>query len=159
MSGPRTDSVPGDAGGRLRSVPRPGQTTVTLHIPAVAELWMLSRMVAGALASRLDFSFEELEDLRLAIDELCTLCAVGSSSDATLGLIFTVDADTIRVDCEVSPVGVGNGGRTAASIDGIEPHLSERILDALVDDHGVEVFPPGARRGWMTKQRGRAAGL
>jgi hypothetical protein len=157
MSGSLTDPLPGANGGRVRSAPRPGETTVTLHIPALAELWVLSRMVAGALASRLDFSFEELEDLRLAIDELCTLCALGSSSDATLELTFTVDADTIRVDCEVSPVGVGNGERTAASIDGVEPHLSERILEALVDDHGVEVFSPGTRRGWMTKQRGRAA--
>jgi serine/threonine-protein kinase RsbW len=151
MSGPRTGRVPAVAG-------RASETRVVLTIPALPELWLLSRMVAGALASRLDFSFEELEDLRLAIDELCTLCALGSSPESTLELTFTVYAESMRVDCEVSPVGVEAGERAAGSLNGIEPHLSERILDALVDDHGVEVFPPGARRGWMTKQRGRAAG-
>ena len=44
---------------------------VELTIPVRADLVVLARLTAATVASRADFDVEEIEDLRLAVDELC----------------------------------------------------------------------------------------
>ena len=44
---------------------------VTLSIPVSADLLVLVRLTAATVASRAGFDVEEIEDLRLAVDELC----------------------------------------------------------------------------------------
>ena len=44
---------------------------VELTIPVKADLVVLARLTAATVASRADFDVEEIEDLRLAVDELC----------------------------------------------------------------------------------------
>jgi len=47
---------------------------VTVRIPARAEWVAVARLAASAVASRLDFSVEDIEDVKLAIAEACTIC-------------------------------------------------------------------------------------
>src|SRR5579859_6659783 len=47
------------------------QDEVRLAVPAMPEFLRLARVTASGLASRLGFTFDQVEDLRLAIDELC----------------------------------------------------------------------------------------
>src|SRR2546425_981063 len=44
---------------------------VRLAVPATPEFVRLARVTAAGLASRLGFTFDDVDDLRLAIDELC----------------------------------------------------------------------------------------
>ena len=44
---------------------------VGLSIPSGADLLVLARLTAATVASRAGFDVEEVEDLRLAVDELC----------------------------------------------------------------------------------------
>ena len=120
---------------------------VELALPVRPELWVLARMSASAIASRLDFGFDAVEDLRLAIDELCNSCAAGSSAESRLRLEYRWDEDTIHVACEVAPI----GPIASTATDTLD--LSARILDALVDDHGIEPVDDDRRRGWLTKRR------
>lgn len=134
--------------------PEPGGTAiestadhVELRLPVRPELWVLARMSASAIASRLDFGFDAVEDLRLAIDELCNSCAAGAAPDSRLQLHYRWDEDTIHVACEVAPIGPISSG----AADTLE--LSARILDALVDGHGIDPSDGGRRKGWLTKRR------
>jgi serine/threonine-protein kinase RsbW len=47
---------------------------VQLQIPAKAEWVAVARLAAAGVASRLDFSVEDIEDVKLAIAEACTIC-------------------------------------------------------------------------------------
>ncbi|MBA2438406.1 MAG: anti-sigma B factor RsbW, partial [Acidimicrobiia bacterium] len=44
---------------------------VRLVMPATPELLRVARLTAAGLASRLGFSFDEVEDVKIAVDELC----------------------------------------------------------------------------------------
>lgn len=120
---------------------------VEMLLPVRPELWVLARMSASAIASRLDFGFDAVEDLRLAIDELCNSCAVSAASESRLRLEYSWDKDTIHVACEVAPI------TDEPKVGGDTLDLSARILDALVDEHGVGPVEDGRRHGWLTKHR------
>ena len=108
--------------------------------------------MTSAVSARAGFDIEELEDLRLAVGELCLLTLEGSDEgQGDLRLELTVLAEAIGVKCTLagatgaaSAVG-GNGNETA--------QLSVQILDALVDEHGREQ-QDGSVRAWLRKRRG-----
>src|SRR5256885_16875050 len=46
-------------------------TEVRLAVPATPEFLRLARLTVAGVASRMGFTYDEVEDLRIAIDELC----------------------------------------------------------------------------------------
>ncbi len=62
---------------------------VELSIPVTADLVVLARLTASTVASRSNFDVEEVEDLRLAVDELC-VSMVHDRTDGRLTLRFTL---------------------------------------------------------------------
>ncbi|MHB8329750.1 MAG: ATP-binding protein [Acidimicrobiales bacterium] len=132
------------------------QDRVELSLPVRPDLIFLVRMTAAAVASRADFGYDQVEDLRLAIDELClTLCGE-ESSDGRIQLLFRWSDDDVEV--------VGTHARdddgdraTLRDLAVARPgnELSERILDALVDEHGTDVVG-GSRRAWLRMRRRQA---
>lgn len=107
---------------------------VRLVVPAAPEYLRLVRLTAAGLASRLGFTFDEVEDLRIAVDELC-FHLLGDNDDGevppdeprTMDLVYSAGPDFITIS-----------GTTGLSGSVPEPsELSEQILDALVDEHEV----------------------
>jgi serine/threonine-protein kinase RsbW len=122
-----------------------GTTSVDLSIPVQADLVILARLTAATVAGRAGFGVEDIEDLRLAVEELC-LSLVDPTSDGRLHLTFECDDSAITVECVLeSKEGHGRSGDDADD-------LSLRILDALVDDHGRELGG-GQPRAWLRKRR------
>lgn len=122
---------------------------VELTFPARGDLIVLARLVTSAVSARAGFDIEELEDLRLAVGELCLLTLEGSDEgQGDLCLEVTVLSEAIGVECTLAGatgVASGNGNETA--------QLSVQILDALVDEHGRE-RQDGSVRAWLRKRRG-----
>jgi len=128
---------------------------IELKFPARGDLIVLARLVTSAISARAGFDIEELEDLRLAVGELCLLTLHGSDERyGDLCLELTVLGDAIGVVCTLE---------RAAATDVPAPEgdeiarLSEQILDALVDEHGRE-SQDGSVRAWLRKCRGGHAG-
>jgi serine/threonine-protein kinase RsbW len=126
-----------------------GAISVDLSIPVQADLVVLARLAAATLASRVGFGVEDIEDLRLAVEELC-LSLVGSGDDGRLHLNYECDDDAITVTCEYEAGEAPTGSRRDAADD-----LSLRILDALVDDHGHD-FCDRRPSAWLSKRRSDA---
>jgi hypothetical protein len=128
---------------------------VELSLAADAEMLFLARMTAAAVASRAAFEYEQVEDLRLAIDELCVRLMGASAPGGRLGLVFQWD-DEGAVDVTATLVpengASGNGRRHPVDLSGPSEELSERILDALVDDHGSETIGD-VHRAWLRIRR------
>lgn len=107
---------------------------VRLVVPAAPEYLRLVRLTAAGLASRLGFTFDEVEDLRIAVDELCFHLLGEDDEDEglpddlrTMDLVYSAGPDVITI--------TGRTGLSGAVPERSE--LSEQILDALVDEHEV----------------------
>ena len=125
---------------------------VELKFPARGDLIVLARLVTSAISARAGFDIEELEDLRLAVGELCLLTLQGSDArSGDLCLVLTVLDDAIGVASTLERATAGDGKAEVEGEDSAQ--LSEQILGALVDEHGRE-SKDGQVRAWMRKQRG-----
>jgi serine/threonine-protein kinase RsbW len=125
---------------------------IELKFPARGDLIVLARLVTSAISARAGFDIEELEDLRLAVGELCLLTLQGSDAHSgDLCLELTVLDDAIGV---ASMLERATSFADPAGVDGEESaQLSQQILDALVDEHGRE-SQDGNVRAWLQKRRG-----
>src|SRR3989442_214909 len=105
---------------------------VRLVVPAVPEYLRLVRLTAAGLASRMGFTFDEVEDLRIAVDELCFLLLGHGEGDVTrtMELRYSAGRDSISIE-----------GHTELTDAPPEPsELSLQILGALVDEHHVDGY-------------------
>jgi serine/threonine-protein kinase RsbW len=81
--------------------------TVELTVPADPSYVSMLRTVVASLAARLDFTLDEIDDLRLAVDEAGGLLLPHASPDSQLSAVFGSSAASLRVDVAVTvPPGV-----------------------------------------------------
>ena len=123
---------------------------VELTIPVQADLVVLARLTAATVASRAGFAVEEIEDLRLAVEELC-LSLVPSVPAGRLRLTYCPLPDAIEISCTLEDTS-GGSSHNGANGRSAPDELSLRILDALVDDHGRDA-DAGEARAWLRKRR------
>ena len=97
---------------------------VTLQLPRERDYFGVAHLVLGGLGARLDLTYDVLEDMTTAIDEL--LNRRESSDDVTLTV--TIEADAI-----VATVGPF-GGRVADELHASDEGLGlRRVLETVVD--------------------------
>jgi serine/threonine-protein kinase RsbW len=71
---------------------------VLLTLPANSVYLSVLRTATAGLAARLHFTLDEIEDLRIAVDEACAMLLNGEElPDAELHCRFTLTADKIAV--------------------------------------------------------------
>ncbi|HUC04276.1 MAG TPA: hypothetical protein VL961_02690 [Acidimicrobiales bacterium] len=124
---------------------------VLLVFPARGDLVVLARLVTSAISARAGYDIEELEDLRLAVGELCLLALQGSDArHGELQLEFVVSSEVIDISCTLGGAAPAPAGGNADGVD--SDQLSEQILEALVDEYGREQ-QDGSVRSWLRKRR------
>jgi serine/threonine-protein kinase RsbW len=79
---------------------------VVLVVPATSSYLGVLRTATAGLAARLQFTLDEIEDLRIAVDEACTMLLALARGDAELSCEFTVDATTLTVRTSVPTTAV-----------------------------------------------------
>jgi serine/threonine-protein kinase RsbW len=87
-----------DARGRAASAVR---DVVIIKLPAVGAYLSVLRTATAGLAARLDFTLDEIEDLRIAVDEACAMLLASALPGASLDCEFEVLADALRVSVTV----------------------------------------------------------
>lgn len=123
------------------------QHEILLTIPADPEFVRVARVTASGLASRLGFSIDDVDDLRLALDELCHAVLDRAPDGAALNLRYLVSDDALEME------GTSQGALTdAVARPEAVNELSRQILTALVDEHRVW-SDEGGRHFSLTKKR------
>ena len=104
-------------------------------------------MMAAGVASRLGFTLEEVDDLRIAIDELC-FCLVGRNGrPGTVALRYVMSPEGLSVE------GAGRFGDGASDEPRLSP-MSLQILKAVTDDCTVDAGPDGPTFRLFKRRRG-----
>jgi serine/threonine-protein kinase RsbW len=75
---------------------------VTVRLPADGAYLSVLRTATAGLAARLDFTLDEIEDLRIAVDEACAMLLSQAVPGSSLECGFALEPDgmTIRVSAE-----------------------------------------------------------
>lgn len=98
--------------------------TVTLTFAADTRNVALARTIAAAMAARADLPIDQLEDLRLAVDEAVTQILSAAPADADVSCEFRIDGDRVHVQIASST--------TATSVPSTTS-FSWTVLSALVE--------------------------
>jgi hypothetical protein len=132
---------------------------IEISIPGSVDLVVLARFTAATTGARAGFDLDEIDDLRLAVDEL-SVSFGPLDGEANLRYEFLRQAGTVTVRCTREPVvGGGSGGHTERDIIDWQQarELSAQLLDELVTAHGREI-ENGRSVAWLMKQRSTGAG-
>jgi len=98
---------------------------VTITFPATPEYLRLARIATADAASRAGLDYEEIDDVRIAVSELCSV--VSAAAQSTVTLSFRAGQGTIIVE--------GESHTGDASVEGSE--LSQVIVAAVTDEHSM----------------------
>ena len=117
-------------------------SAVTIRMPAEAEYVRLARLASADAGSRAGLDYEEIEDLKIAVTELChVLIGAGARGDLTLELRARLG--------EVSVT-----GRAEQPGEPVMNEFAEVILAKVTDEHSVR--SDGAERVFELSKRGRS---
>jgi serine/threonine-protein kinase RsbW len=70
---------------------------IELRIPAKAEWVAVARLAVAAVASRIHFSVDEIEDIKLAIAEACTNCIGHGGEGNQIEITSEIFSDEMRI--------------------------------------------------------------
>ena len=105
---------------------------IRLTLPALAPYARIARLAVTGLASRMGFSYDEIEDLRIALGEVFGVL-VDDHAGSRLTFTCTLDGPTMVVEATREP----------ASPAPAVGDLTRQILDAVVDE--ADIDPDRAR--------------
>jgi anti-sigma regulatory factor (Ser/Thr protein kinase) len=101
---------------------------IRLEIPAAPEYLRLARLAVADVGARAGWSYEDIDDLRIAVDELCYAIGAGAQH-GRLTLSYRVTDDGVEVE------GVGEETSPLAA----PGELARAIIAAVVDEFDLDV--------------------
>lgn len=129
----------------------PRTETVQLIIPCRAEYVGVARLAVLGITSRMPFSYDEVEDVRLAVGEACTHAVERAGiGAATIRITGTVapHALTIEVKDDVAEEDMAAPTEEAKLLEeaGVDQEgLGALLMEILVDEVKIETSPTGTR--------------
>ena len=111
---------------------------IDLEAPLSGDFQAVVRLIVGGIAERVDFAFEEIDDLQLAVERL--LAEAGTAG--TVRLTFEVGDDRIRT--RIGPLSQQKVAEALQDGEMVPGQLTlRRILETVVDSFGVEESEDG----------------
>jgi serine/threonine-protein kinase RsbW len=107
---------------------------VEVTIPAVGAYLSVLRTATAGLAARLDFTLDEIEDLRIAVDEACAMLLQKAVPETSLTCRFDLDGEALAITV------------SALTLDGRTPArdtFAWTVLNALAGEVDAVADPDG----------------
>ncbi len=102
---------------------------IRLIIPGTPDFLRLARLAAADAGSRAGLTYDEIEDLRIGVDELCH-SVMRADATGAVTLAFRVFDNGLAVDGTGPPVEPGGESKPS--------ELSRTIVAAVVDEHDLD---------------------
>jgi hypothetical protein len=137
---------------------------IEISFPGSVDFVVIARFTAATIGARAGFDLNEIDDLRLAVDEL-SISFGPLDGESSLRYELVRDGDTVTVRCTREPA-PGRPADRGQSDDAEAPQstrdlvnwqharqLSIVLLDELVTSHGRKITD-GRSVAWLMKRRG-----
>ena len=110
--------------------------TVELRIPSKPEWVAVARLAVAAIANRLPFSVEEIEDLKLAIAEACTICIQHGAGGEMIDITCEASTSYLRVELRdhryrLRASDVRSERPSPMAVEGLGIFLIQALMDEL----------------------------
>lgn len=119
------------------------EESIDISLPSKPEYVSIARMTSSAIANKMGFNIEEIEDIRVAVGEACNNAVIhGCGNDCNFNIAFTVGDDKFII--EIKDNGKGFDMDKCPSPDICNPResgLGIFIIKSLMDDINVESSP------------------
>ena len=125
--------------------------TVQLIIPCRPEYVGVARLAVLGIASRMPFSYDEVEDVRLAVGEACTHAVERAGTGAaTIRIVSTVAPHALRIEItdDIAEADVAAPSEEAQLLEeaGVDQQgLGALLMEILVDKVDIETSAAGTR--------------
>jgi 2-keto-3-deoxy-6-phosphogluconate aldolase len=124
---------------------------IDLEAPLSGDFHAVVRLIIGGIAERVDFAFEEIDDLQLAVERL--MAEAGTIGSVQLS--FEVGSNGIRT--RVGPLSEHKVAEALRDGDAMPGELTlRRILQTVVDSFGVDEADDGRIVVRLEKLKGYA---
>lgn len=131
---------------QLTGQPTTDDDVVHLTVPADGGYLGVLRTATAGLAARLQFALDEIEDLRIAVDEACAMLLAIATRNAELECRFAVTEDALTVEVTVPTV------RGAALPS--ESSFAWKVLTALTTSAAARAVDGRATISLLTRRAG-----
>ncbi|MFB4196407.1 anti-sigma regulatory factor [Streptomyces carpaticus] len=125
------------------------QDFVEVRLPAAGAYLSVLRTATAGLAARLDFTLDEIEDLRIAVDEACAILLQQAIPGSVLDCVFTLVGDALRVTVS-APTTEGHAPERDTFAWTVLSALAGEVESTVKDDKTVSIS--------LHKTRGAAPG-
>ncbi|GAA2053819.1 anti-sigma regulatory factor [Streptomyces carpaticus] len=125
------------------------QDFVEVRLPAAGAYLSVLRTATAGLAARLDFTLDEIEDLRIAVDEACAILLQQAIPGSVLECVFTLVGDALRVTVS-APTTEGHAPERDTFAWTVLSALAGEVESTVKDDKTVSIS--------LHKTRGAAPG-
>ncbi len=129
---------------------------VEVTIPPKPEFVSVARLTAATVAARQSFTYDEIEDLKIAVSEACAALIVAGTEGTPLTLRFAWEADALEIRIETGGPGVELAAvspQTKQPLD--ETRLGVFLMQCLVDEVDVGRGAQGKAGLRLVKRRQR----
>ncbi|MBP6963420.1 MAG: ATP-binding protein [Armatimonadetes bacterium] len=135
---------------------------VELRMPCRPEFVGVARLMILGVAGRSSFSYDEIEDIRLAVGEACTAAVEravkAEQTDTVLCITCRINDSQLTIDVtdevEREPATAPEDDQPVDGLD--EESISALLMELLVDEIRVEPTGPRGTRIHMSKHVGQA---
>ena len=118
---------------------------VQVKMPAESAYLSVLRTAAAGLAARLDFTLDEIEDLRIAIDEACAMLLSQAIPGTDLECVFELGTDQVKITVSVT---------AAQAVMPARDTFAWTVLSALAGSVDSKVGPNDRVSIVLAKRRG-----
>jgi serine/threonine-protein kinase RsbW len=125
---------------------------VRVSVPARADFVHILRAVSSSVASRIDMTFDVIEEVRIAVDEASTMLlgVTDGDADATLELVIEAASDDVTVTLTAP------GDHAGWSAESVRSSWPWRVMTGLCDDVELESSDRGASIRFVKRRGARA---
>ncbi len=118
-----------------------GADSVEVTFPARPEFVSVARLTAATVAARLGFTYDEIEDVKIAVAEACaSLIVPGTDPGHPMKVRFLLGPETLEISVEAKAPGVTlpnpapTGRASSASLPVDESSMGIFLMQCLVDE-------------------------